>query len=382
MAERNFNAKQALEREVKDLYAQIVPSAAATATLDLTTDVVLTSAAFGASRNDTTFELVVEAAAANPDDEVLVDFTGTAAAIICTVTPNDGTNNPGDAAEAVLDLTADITLTSAAAGAARNTNTFTIEVEAAAANPTDTVLVDFTGTAAAIVCTVTPNDGTNNGATPVDLTTAELVELINTGAVVGKTITLTDASSLRNDQTAAGGGATALASGGEGDGVVGTFADGTNIPVSLDEDELAELINTGAVAGKTITLTDGDDLRELQTASGGAASNALVEADSQEVSFGSGVTASLANGYGFVSVSRTSAGVYQLVLDNAFASVKHIDAIYKRSTAEDISFQISAEAVATSSSKTFSIVCLTGATPTDPNSAGRIMIKAELKNTA
>lgn len=130
------------------------------------------------------------------------------------------------AAQATLDLTADITLTSVALGAARNTNTFTLQVLAAAANADDKVLAAFTGTAAAIVCTVTPNDGTNNSATPVNLTTAELVELINTGAVVGKDIVLTDASSRRALQTASGGDATALADAGEGDGVVGTFSGG------------------------------------------------------------------------------------------------------------------------------------------------------------
>lgn len=131
------------------------------------------------------------------------------------------------AATALLNLTADITLTSVMKGSTRNTQTLTLQVLAAAANPTNTVLVSITGTAAAIVVTVTPNDGTNNGATPVALTTANLVELINTGAVTGKTITLTDASSFRTLQTATGGGATALADGGEGDGVVGTFSGGS-----------------------------------------------------------------------------------------------------------------------------------------------------------
>lgn len=140
----------------------------------------------------------------------------------------NGTEIAAQAAQAVLNLTADITLESAVAGAARNGDTVTLEIEAAAANPTDTVLVDITGTASAIVITVTPNDGTNNGATPVDLTTAELVELINSGAVVGKTITLIDASSLREDQTASGGDATALADAGEGDGEVATFASGSD----------------------------------------------------------------------------------------------------------------------------------------------------------
>lgn len=140
----------------------------------------------------------------------------------------DGTEIAAVAATATLDLTTDIVLTSAAAGAARNDETFTLEVEAAAANPTDTILAGFTGTADAIVCTITPNDGTNNGATPVDLTTAELAELINTGAVVGKNVTVTDLSSLRALQTATGGDATDLADSGEGDGEVATFASGSD----------------------------------------------------------------------------------------------------------------------------------------------------------
>jgi uncharacterized spore protein YtfJ len=161
-----------------------------------------------------------------------------------------------DPAEGILNLTADITLTKAAVGSANNTRTFTLQVLAAAANPTDTVLVAFTGTAAAIVCTVTPNDGTNNAATPVALTTAELRELISTGAVVGKTITLTDASSLRALQTATGGGATALADGGEGDGVVATFADGTGIAagavVSVTSEAISVIIEDGVTPASAI----------------------------------------------------------------------------------------------------------------------------------
>lgn len=133
-----------------------------------------------------------------------------------------------EAAQATLDLTADIVLTSVAEGAARNTNTFTLQILAADANPTDTVLAAFTGTAAAIVLTITPNDGTNNSATPVDLTTAEIAELINNGSVAGKSVTVTDASSRRALQTAAGGDATVVADAGEGDGVVATFSGGVD----------------------------------------------------------------------------------------------------------------------------------------------------------
>lgn len=142
------------------------------------------------------------------------------------------------ASSAILDVFATaawatstvIALTSAAIGTARNTQTVTLQILAAAANPTDKILADWTGTAAAIVITITPNDGTNNGATSVDLTTAELVEYINTGDVAAKTgqITETDASGFRDDQTATGGDATDLADAGEGDGLVATFSNGVD----------------------------------------------------------------------------------------------------------------------------------------------------------
>lgn len=51
---------------------------------------------------------------------------------------------------------------------------------------------------------ITPNDGTNNGSTAVNLTTAELVELINNGSVTGKNVTITDSSGVRTFQTATG----------------------------------------------------------------------------------------------------------------------------------------------------------------------------------
>lgn len=126
------------------------------------------------------------------------------------------------AAVATLDTTASVILTSAATGASRNTQTLTLVYEAAAANPTSTVLATFTGTAAAITLTVTPNDGTNNGATAVDLTNAQIAELINAGTVAGKTITLTDASARRILQTATGGDGTTVTTASH----LGTFASG------------------------------------------------------------------------------------------------------------------------------------------------------------
>jgi hypothetical protein len=132
-------------------------------------------------------------------------------------------------AVATLDLTADIVLTKKDAGDFANGHTLTLQVAAAAANPGATVLAVFSGNESAVVCTITPNDGTNNAATPVTVTTANLVQLINTGLITGKTPTITDALSLRSKITATGGGATPLADAGEGDAVVATFAGGSDI---------------------------------------------------------------------------------------------------------------------------------------------------------
>lgn len=387
MANRDFNKQQALEHGVKEVFAEFsVAHVAAEATLNVSTDIVLTSVATGYARNDSTFELVVNAAAANPTDTVLVAFTGTAEDIVCTVTPNDGTNNDTVAATSTLDLSTDIVLTSVALGAQRNTETFQLVVNAAAANTGDEVLVAFTGTAAAIVCTVTPNDGTNNAATPVDLSEDQLTELINTGAVAAftgggaGTLVLTDASSRRILQTATGGGAApnALVA---GDNQTVSFTGGVSVAVSLDEDELTELINTGLVAGKTITLTDGSSLRALQTAAGGAAANALTAADDQVVTFAGGEATATDNSVlGIASISQTDTGLYVITLDDAYNSIKAAHAIHKSSTAEDLSFQIKAEDVDVA--KTVSIQALAGAVATDPADGTSILVKLELKNSS
>lgn len=104
-------------------------------------------------------------------------------------------------------------------GTVRNGKTFTVNV-GAESNPGEIGAV-FSGTPNAIVLDITlDTEG------PTTITTAQLAELINTGAIVGKTVNLTDASNLRTLQVCTGGGSTPLANGGEGDGVIGTFSGG------------------------------------------------------------------------------------------------------------------------------------------------------------
>ena len=159
------------------------------------------------------------------------------------------------AATGVLDITNDITLTSVAKGTARNTTTFTLQVLTAAANPTNTILFAFTGTAAAIICTVTPNAGTNNTATPVPVTSADLVQLITAGIVTGKVPTITDLSSLRALQTATGGGSADLVDAGEGDGVVATFSGGLASTLNIVDVETIAITAHGYLTGTKVALT-------------------------------------------------------------------------------------------------------------------------------
>lgn len=516
-ANRNWNKKQALEKEVKEIYAKGTFAAVdATATLNLTADIVLTDASnVGTARNDATFTVEVEAAASNAGDAALVTFTGTSAAVTCTVTPhtgdvasvvwnltnditisteavgtsrntntitldvaaaaanptntvlvdvtgtsaattitvtpNDGTNNAatpvdlttaqlaavinagvsgtytgvavtvtdagslltglaatgggatalakdgegdGQVATATFNLTDDVIVTTEAEGATRNTNTITLQVLAAAANPTNTVLVAVTGTSAATTITVTPNDGTNNTATPVDLTTAQLAAVINagvSGTYTGTVVTVTDAGNLLSGLAATGGGATALVDAGEGDGVVATFADGQDVVTgalsggsaaqSVTTANLVELINTGAIAGKTVTLTDASSLRALQTATGGGVTPL---ADAGE---GDGVEGTFAGGdfdvtftakYGISDIVCTGVGEYRIDLEDKWYSLKGAKMIFLKSTGEDLRMQLKSESV-TSSTLTF--LTIASATPTDPSDGLAFLLRLDLKNT-
>lgn len=182
---------------------------------------------------------------------------------------------PGsDAATTILATTAAITLRASRDGDSRNGNTFKIVCAAAAdndaADAAAVVKVAFTQTAAAILCTVTP-DSTPAGS----ITTAEVAEMINTGAVAGKKIVITDPLNLRTLQSATGGGAQVLANGGEvgGTGVIGTFAGAPTADfhiggagLSTDVETLTQQVveitcpaaNVAGFAGTTVTLVDGD----------------------------------------------------------------------------------------------------------------------------
>ena len=127
--------------------------------------------------------------------------------------------------------------------------TFQVDVGQADNEGDATVLVSFGGTVDAIVCTIT-ND---NGDPAESLTSAELVELINTGNVAAKTVIVSDPDNLRILQTAANGDATALAN--ETD-VTGTFV----VAGGAAEADVIQTSGVAAIANSQfkVALVDAD----------------------------------------------------------------------------------------------------------------------------
>jgi len=385
MASRNFDTRQSLERQIKSLYGKVTYApTAATVSLPTTTPIVLTKAAASSLYNGNTYQTVIDAPAANPLDSILAVWTGSAAATVLTITPNDGTNNPTVAATGTLATTTPIVLTKVVFGEVTNGYTVTTAINAAAANPTDTILCDVTGTAAAITITITPNDGTNNGATPVDLTTAELAELITNGTVVGKTVTVTDAGSLLDDQTATGGGADVVVAAGEGDALTALFAGGVNTAVTLTTAEVVELINTGGVVGKNVTVTDASLLRALATATGGDTTDIANggEADIAAQTFAGATDFTEDNTYGIYSVGLTAAGTIRIYLDDKYVALRYFGATLFDATARDFTTQIKAYDVNPSSGRAYiDFYTLTGGTATTIPTSAKIVIDIDIKNT-
>lgn len=86
------------------------------------------------------------------------------------------------------------------------------------------------------------------------------------------------------------------------------------------------------------------------------------------------------NGIGIASIVRNSAGNYSITLEDAYVSLKSFSAIHLASSAQDLTYQIISETVATT--KIINFVCLTAGTPTDIASGSTLLVNIELKNTS
>ncbi len=88
----------------------------------------------------------------------------------------------------------------------------------------------------------------------------------------------------------------------------------------------------------------------------------------------------LTTGYGIASITRTSAGLYQLTLQDKYSSLKFLEGILLKSSGEDIRFQLKAEDV--DGAKTIDFFTLAAAVATDPSSGSKMYLKIEVKNSS
>lgn len=83
---------------------------------------------------------------------------------------------------------------------------------------------------------------------------------------------------------------------------------------------------------------------------------------------------------GVASISRTSAGLYVLTLQDKYMRLMHAHVEIVTPSAENIKANVSAESVA--SAKTVTFRCTATATATDPASGDSFLIALQLKNSS
>lgn len=98
------------------------------------------------------------------------------------------------------------------------------------------------------------------------------------------------------------------------------------------------------------------------------------------VSIGASGAPTLTSRTGIASITRTSAGLYQLTLQDEYSSLKYFEAVLLDPDGEDINVQVKAEDV--DGAKTIDFFTLTGASATDPSNGAKLLIKIEVKNTS
>lgn len=85
------------------------------------------------------------------------------------------------------------------------------------------------------------------------------------------------------------------------------------------------------------------------------------------------------NVVGVESVTRDSAGVYIITLEDKYSSLVGCKVMQEAAAAEDLTFQIESEDVA--GAKTVQIQCKAAAVETDPSNGSKLYIELALKNT-
>lgn len=102
-----------------------------------------------------------------------------------------------------------------------------------------------------------------------------------------------------------------------------------------------------------------------------------------EVSIGASGAPTLESGLGIASISRTSQGNYDVVLQDTYNRLMHFSVMQLEAGTQGLHYVINAEAVATSSSKTISFHTVDAAASSpDPSNGSKLFIRIDLKNSS
>lgn len=99
-----------------------------------------------------------------------------------------------------------------------------------------------------------------------------------------------------------------------------------------------------------------------------------------DVAIGAAGAPTLTKGLGIASITRDSAGVYIVTLDDSYTRLMSVHITQLAATAEDLTFQLETEAV--SASKTLQFQCKAAAVETDPSNGSRLLITINVKNSS
>lgn len=83
---------------------------------------------------------------------------------------------------------------------------------------------------------------------------------------------------------------------------------------------------------------------------------------------------------GIASISRDSAGVYLITLEDKYSKLVSFKVMQQAAAAEDLTFQIESEDV--DGAKTIQFQCKAAAVETDPSDGSSLFIEIALKNTS
>lgn len=100
-----------------------------------------------------------------------------------------------------------------------------------------------------------------------------------------------------------------------------------------------------------------------------------------DIAIGGTGAPTLSRGTGVASISRTSAGLYVLTLQDAYMRLMHASVQVVTPSAEDIKANVSAFDVS-ASAKTVTFRCTAAGVATDPASGDTVLVSLQLKNSS